>query len=153
MDKTARKEPIRLSEINFIPILIAIAVVFFTLGIISLKISLFFIDNFVIISVILYLIKKRGAKRTDVLLVGLCDSGKTLLYSLVINGAEVETFTSLKENFGLLTLQNGIFRLVDLPGHERLRLRLLDTFKSTTKAIVYVVDSSTIQKETKDVAE
>jgi signal recognition particle receptor subunit beta len=103
--------------------------------------------------VILFLIKRRGAKRTDVLLAGICDSGKTLLYSLILNGSEVETFTSLKENFGFLTLTNGILRLVDLPGHERLRLRLLDNYKSSTKALVYVIDSSTIQKEIKDVAE
>lgn len=102
---------------------------------------------------ILFLIKRRKVKRTDVLLAGLCDSGKTLLYSLVLNGSEVETFTSLKENFGFLTLQNGIVRLVDLPGHERLRLRLLDTYKNSTKAIAYVIDSSTVQKEIKDAAE
>lgn len=101
----------------------------------------------------MFLVKRRKAKRTDVLLAGLCDAGKTLLYSLVLNGSEVETFTSLKENFGFLTLQNGIVRLVDLPGHERLRLRLLNTYKHSTKAITFVVDSSTIQKEIKDVAE
>lgn len=32
MDKTTRKEPIRLSEINYTPILIAIAAIFVTLG-------------------------------------------------------------------------------------------------------------------------
>jgi len=88
------------------------------------------------------------------LLAGLCDSGKTLLYSLILNGNEVETFTSLKENCGLLNLENSkTLRLVDLPGHERLRLRLLDNYKNTTKAFVYVVDSSTVQKDIKDVAE
>lgn len=102
---------------------------------------------------ILFLIKNRKAKRTDVLLAGLCDSGKTLLYSLLLNGSEVETFTSLKENFGFITLQNGIVRLVDLPGHERLRVRLLDTYKKSAKAIVYVIDSSTVQKEIKDATE
>lgn len=87
------------------------------------------------------------------LLAGLCDSGKTLIYSMVLNGSDVETFTSLKENFGFLTLPNGMLRVVDLPGHERLRLRLLDAYKNSTKALVYVIDSSTIQKEIKDVAE
>lgn len=32
MDKTTRKEPIRLSEINFTPILIAVAVILITFG-------------------------------------------------------------------------------------------------------------------------
>jgi signal recognition particle receptor subunit beta len=158
MDKTARKEPIRLSEMNFTPILIAVAVVFFTLGEISLKFLRFVAVTrltcaIATVLVILFLIKKRGVKRTDVLLAGLCDSGKTLLYSLVLNGSEVETFTSLKENFGFLTLPSGVLRLVDLPGHERLRLRLLDTYKNSTKALVYVVDSNTVAKEIKDVAE
>ena len=155
MDKTARKQPIRLSEINFTPILIGVAVVFFTLGGNSFKTLILIFINFFVFQflVIIFLIKKRGVKRTDILLAGLCDSGKTLLYSLILNGTEVETFTSLKENFGFLTLQNGVMRLVDLPGHERLRLRLLDGYKSSTKALVFVIDSSTVQKEIKDVAE
>lgn len=32
MDKTTRKESMRLSEMNFMPVLIAIAVIFVTLG-------------------------------------------------------------------------------------------------------------------------
>lgn len=117
-----------------------------------MKFSVFTII-FLWIVVILYLIKKRKTRRTDVLLAGLCDSGKTLLYSLILNGKEVETFTSLNANFGFLTLQSGIVRLVDLPGHERLRLRLLENYKNSTKALVYVIDSATVQKELKDVAE
>lgn len=106
------------------------------------------------LSVVIYLIKKRAPKRTDLLLAGLCDSGKTFLYSLLLNGSEVETFTSLKENCGLLSLESSkTFRLVDLPGHERLRLRLLDSYKNTTKALVYVIDSSSVQRDIKDVAE
>lgn len=72
---------------------------------------------------------------------------------MILNGKEIETFTSLKENTGYVSLNDKTFRLVDLPGHERLRLRLLDNFKNTTKALVYVVDSNTVQKEIKDVAE
>lgn len=153
MDKTARKEPIRLSEINFTPILIAIGAIFLTLGDIDAKYFLKRKNEDFVILVIIFLIKKRKTKRTDVILAGVCDSGKTLLYSLILNGSEVETFTSLKENFGFLTLQTGTVRLVDLPGHERLRLRLLDSYRNSTKAIVFVVDSAMIQKEIKDVAE
>jgi signal recognition particle receptor subunit beta len=102
---------------------------------------------------IFYLIKKRSPRRSDILIAGLCDSGKTLLYSLVVNGKQTETFTSLKENVSLITVKDKAFRLVDLPGHERLRLRMLDTYKNTTKALVYVIDSCSVQKEIKDVAE
>lgn len=92
-------------------------------------------------------------KRTDIVLAGLCDSGKTLLFSMLINGKEIETFTSLKENSGFLNVQSGLLRLVDMPGHERLRLKLLDTYKQSTKALIYVIDSCSVQKEIKDVAE
>lgn len=71
---------------------------------------------------------------------------------MLINGKQIETFTSLKENSGFLTVQSGM-RLVDMPGHERLRLKLLDTYKQSAKALVYVIDSCTVQKEIKDVAE
>lgn len=44
-------------------------------------------------------------------------------------------------------------RLVDLPGQERLRNKFFDQYKNSAKAIVYVIDSVTIQKEIRDVAE
>lgn len=155
MDRTTGKEFVEENEFNFIPVIVAVALVLITLGktqlnLVCVRFVIRFLEKF---SVVLFLIKRRQLQRTDVLLAGLCDSGKTLLYSLILNGSEIETFTSLKENLGILTLPKGTARLVDLPGHERLRLRLLDTYKSYTKALVYVIDSSVIQKEVKDVAE
>lgn len=52
----------------------------------------------------------------------------------------------------LLFFQNTL-RIVDLPGQERLRNKFFDQFKNSAKAVVYVVDSVTIQKEIRDVAE
>ncbi|PNJ39805.1 SRPRB isoform 1, partial [Pongo abelii] len=43
--------------------------------------------------------------------------------------------------------------LIDLPGHESLRLQFLERFKSSARAIVFVVDSAAFQREVKDVAE
>lgn len=43
--------------------------------------------------------------------------------------------------------------MIDLPGQERLRNKFFDQYKNSAKAIVYVVDSVTIQKEIRDVAE
>lgn len=43
--------------------------------------------------------------------------------------------------------------MIDLPGQERLRNKFFDQYKSSAKAIIYVVDSVTIQKEIRDVAE
>lgn len=105
------------------------------------------------ISVILFLWKKRRASRTDLLLTGLCDSGKTALFSQLLYSKESETFTSITENVGEYKCNKGVLRLVDIPGHERLRIKFFDQYKSYAKAIVYVVDSVTFQKDIRDVAE
>jgi len=42
---------------------------------------------------------------------------------------------------------------VDTPGNERLRNKYFDKYKSSAKAVVYVIDSVTIQKNVKDVTE
>lgn len=38
-------------------------------------------------------------------------------------------------------------------GHERLRPQFLETYAGSARAVIFVVDSSTITKEIKDVAE
>lgn len=43
--------------------------------------------------------------------------------------------------------------IVDIPGHERLRYKYIDEHKASTKGIVFVVDSLTIQDDLKDAAE
>lgn len=73
---------------------------------------------------------------------------------MLISGNAVDTFTSLKENFGLKQLLNSkAIRIVDIPGHERLRLKFLDQYKYSGKALAFIIDSSTISKEIRDVAE
>lgn len=44
-------------------------------------------------------------------------------------------------------------RVVDIPGHERVRAKFLEHEKRSSLAIVYVVDSSTLQKQLRDAAE
>lgn len=44
-------------------------------------------------------------------------------------------------------------QVVDIPGHERLRHRYLDEYKKTARGLIYVVDSLTLNKEIRDVAE
>ncbi|MBN3298544.1 SRPRB protein, partial [Amia calva] len=43
--------------------------------------------------------------------------------------------------------------MIDLPGHESLRPQYVEKFKSSARAIVFVVDSAVFQKEVRDVAE
>lgn len=138
MDKVNRKPSAvpteAQGELDYTPILLAVIVVLVTL-------------------MLLYVWKKKRSARSDVLLTGLCDSGKTLLFSHLILGDAKETFTSIKENVGYLTTSKGELRLVDIPGHERLRGKFFDQYKSLAKAIVYVIDSVTIQKDVRDVAD
>ncbi|GLV32465.1 Signal recognition particle receptor beta [Carabus blaptoides fortunei] len=57
------------------------------------------------------------------------------------------------ENTGEYLVNKKSLRIIDIPGHERLRGKFFDSYKNTAKGIVYVVDSLTLQKEVKDVAE
>ncbi|XP_029374225.1 signal recognition particle receptor subunit beta [Echeneis naucrates] len=94
--------------------------------------------------------------RSAVLLVGLCDSGKTLLFSRLLSGKFKRTQTSITDNSAPYKAKNdrgSTWTLIDLPGHESLRPQYLEKFKSTARAIVFVVDSAIFQKEVRDVAE
>uniref|UniRef100_A0A182Q9H6 Signal recognition particle receptor subunit beta n=1 Tax=Anopheles farauti TaxID=69004 RepID=A0A182Q9H6_9DIPT len=133
--KSSAKASIKLSEINYTPVLIALAVVLLTL-------------------VILFLWKRKKTVRSAVLFTGLCDSGKTFLFTHLCLGEGRETFTSIKENVGNYRTDKGHeLKVVDVPGHERLRGKFFDEYKNIAKAIVYMVDSVTVQKDIRDVAD
>ena len=90
-----------------------------------------------------FLWKKKSQKRTDLLLTGLCESGKTLLFSQLLHNVASETFTSISENIGEYVAEGSgkSLRVIDIPGHERLRGRFFDQYKKTAKGIVFVVDA------------
>lgn len=104
---------------------------------------------------IYYLWKKRSQKRTDILLTGLCEAGKTVTFSQLLFNELRETFTSISENSGSYAIDDTgkEVQVIDIPGHERLRNRFVDQYKRTAKGIVYVVDSVNVQKDIRDVAE
>uniref|UniRef100_A0A8C6WKN3 Signal recognition particle receptor subunit beta n=1 Tax=Neogobius melanostomus TaxID=47308 RepID=A0A8C6WKN3_9GOBI len=94
--------------------------------------------------------------RSSVLLVGLCDSGKTLLFSRLLSGKFKRTQTSITDSSAPFKTKNeksSTWTLIDLPGHDSLRAQYLEKFKSAARAIVFVVDSAIFQKEVRDVAE
>ncbi|KAM6960689.1 signal recognition particle receptor subunit beta-like [Aplochiton taeniatus] len=94
--------------------------------------------------------------RSAILLVGLCDSGKTLLFSRLLTGRFVRTQTSITDSSAPYKSKNergNMLTLIDLPGHDSLRPQYLEKFKSAARAIVFVVDSAIFQKEVRDVAE
>ena len=90
----------------------------------------------------------------DVLICGICDSGKTTLLSQLISGKAVQTYTSMTHNKMTFPVENkDSVELVDVPGHERVRAQILDTFSGSARALVFMVDSNTVSKQIRDVAE
>lgn len=109
-----------------------------------------------VVLITLFLLKLifRGRKaRRDVQILGLCDAGKTLIWSQLLHGRKVDTLTSIKENIDVYQTNKGLLRLVDVPGHERLRMKFFDQYKETTRALIFVIDAMTFQKDLRDVAE
>ncbi|KAJ8964853.1 hypothetical protein NQ314_004571 [Rhamnusium bicolor] len=114
-----------------------------------------FISIFVlVITLVLFILyKRRKSSRQGILLTGLCDSGKTLIYSQLIYNKNVQTHTSIKENIGSYLNTNDTLKIVDIPGHERLRDKFFEQYKGIAKGIVFVVDSLTLQQDIRDAAE
>uniref|UniRef100_A0A0P5H846 Signal recognition particle receptor subunit beta n=1 Tax=Daphnia magna TaxID=35525 RepID=A0A0P5H846_9CRUS len=104
--------------------------------------------------IFLFVWRKGRVSRRGICLVGLCESGKTLIFSQLIYKKAVESFTSMKENVGVLDIANkGALKLIDIPGHERVRQRFFDSYKNTARGIVFVLDSFSLNKDIRDVAE
>ncbi|VEL12598.1 unnamed protein product [Protopolystoma xenopodis] len=110
--------------------------------------------------ILIYLLKRH--KKTDVILLGICESGKTTIFYKLVHNSHAMTFTSLKENKGpygsdvsipYLLKQKMKLNIVDIPGHEKLRYEFFDRHKSSLKALIFVVDSNTISYDLKDTAE
>ncbi|XP_018407436.1 PREDICTED: signal recognition particle receptor subunit beta [Cyphomyrmex costatus] len=108
----------------------------------------------IVITLVLYVFwRKRKSTGNTILLTGLSDSGKTLIYARLLYSKFVKTYTSIKENIGAITIDYHSLKIVDIPGDERLRGKYFDKYKSSVKGLVYIIDAVTIQKEIRDVAE
>lgn len=103
---------------------------------------------------LLYLLLRGStSKRPNILLTGLCDSGKTLLFTQLTQNAFRLTHTSMQENHGVVKIKGTDVAIVDLPGHDRKRQQLFEKYSCTARGIVFLIDSTTVVKELKDVAE
>ncbi|CAH8501793.1 unnamed protein product [Heterobilharzia americana] len=92
-------------------------------------------------------------KLKNVLFIGICDSGKTTLFSSIVYGSPSTTFTSLNENVANLQVNKKALVLVDVPGHEKVRNEIIQKYKVDTLALIFVIDSKTVQSDIKDIAE
>lgn len=126
-------QPLNLGDPQIIGIVIAVLIILITIG--------------------FFLWRYKKAARKAVLLMGLSDAGKTLIYTRLLHHKFVRTHTSVKENNGEYDCGKGVLRIVDIPGHERLRMKFFDECKQAAKGIVYIIDSVTVQKDIQDVAE
>ncbi|CAO3628711.1 unnamed protein product [Cunninghamella blakesleeana] len=105
----------------------------------------------IVIFVSLSLVKKQQ-KGNTILLLGIPGAGKTSLFTFLRYDKVASTVTSMKENEGKITIENKTFDLVDMPGHERVRYRYLD-FLPVSYKIIFVVDSTTLHNQVRQVAE
>jgi len=114
----------------------------------------------VLLSTFLFFLVVSCSRRSGadlILLLGLSSSGKTKLFTLLVNNTEIESYVSMKENIWNGSLASvggkGQFHLVDVPGHDKIRKQIFDQYKGRTKGLIFIVDSFSFSKEAKDVAE
>ncbi|KAK8757197.1 hypothetical protein V5799_000100 [Amblyomma americanum] len=87
----------------------------------------------VLITTLIFFQRRKNLRRA-VLIVGLSDSGKTLLFSQLVARKKVGTYTSIKENKASYDVpKKGPLSLIDLPGNDRMRARFLDQFKGVAR--------------------
>ncbi|XP_055942113.1 signal recognition particle receptor subunit beta-like [Argiope bruennichi] len=108
----------------------------------------------VLITMVIFLIlRRKSVSRRNVLVTGLSDAGKTLLFSRLVSSKNVITYTSMKENIAIYRVdKKRTVTLVDIPGNDRLRDKYIEQFLGLTRGIIFVVDSFNFQKEIRDVA-
>jgi len=106
-----------------------------------------------ILILLFYILKNKHSGRKDFLIMGLCESGKTSIFMHLIHNKLSRTFTSIKENVGEYKSGRLSARLVDIPGHYRVRDKCFEQYKTLAKGIIFVIDSSTVQKDVRDVAD
>ena len=87
---------------------------------------------------------KKVSSKEEILIYLLGHVTKYKLFDHVVNALMVKKFPWF--------LQKSI-DLVDIPGSERIRNLNLDPYRANIRGIVFFVDSLTIQKEIRDVAE
>jgi hypothetical protein len=61
------------------------------------------LTSFDVYLVLIYFWRQRRGARSGILMVGLNDSGKTLMFSRIVHDQYVKTFTSVNENVGEVT--------------------------------------------------
>jgi len=120
--------------------------------------STIFVSLLVVLSTIIILrwwTKRRQQHHgTNLLLCGISKSGKTLLFNQLTLNANKQTSNSTKINHGIMTLDYLCtdrpikeVHVIDLPGNLRQRQYTFQAYKTSIKGIIFVIDSTTIEKK------
>lgn len=112
--------------------------------------------SLLVLALIVWCVLRGASKGSHVCLLGLSDSGKTLLHQRLRNGCFLRTQNSIKENVATYAVSNKKgkpVKLVDIPGDERIRDTIFNKYKDSLRAIILVVDSVNFPRESRNLAE
>ncbi|EIN07239.1 P-loop containing nucleoside triphosphate hydrolase protein [Punctularia strigosozonata HHB-11173 SS5] len=119
-----------------------------TLGIASFSFAVLLLALFV------YARRSSRTRGNAVLLLGASDAGKTAILTTLAYHQTIPTHTSIQINATVIALPESkrSLRLVDVPGHPRIRDQFRE-YLPEAKALMFVVDASTISRNGTAVAE
>ncbi|WVW83319.1 hypothetical protein I302_105338 [Kwoniella bestiolae CBS 10118] len=110
----------------------------------------------------LFRTSKKTSRRsgpTTVLLIGPSDGGKTSIFTKLVHNTHIQTHTSIQPSITTFPLnspfddgQSKLIKLVDLPGHPRLKDELKKYVREAS-AVVFVVDIQALVRNSAAVAE
>ncbi|KZT71307.1 P-loop containing nucleoside triphosphate hydrolase protein [Daedalea quercina L-15889] len=107
----------------------------------------------VLLAIIAIISRRKSTSKGDaLLLVGPSDAGKTTIFSTLVYKQTLPSHTSMQSNVSFMPLQDKHLRVVDVPGHPRIRDQFRD-YMADAQGIAFVVDSSTVSRNGAAVAE
>nr|QXF29058.1 SRb [Gefionella okellyi] len=110
------------------------------------------------VAVLLRCCRSKAARGDAVLLAGISDAGKTVLFHRLRDNKLIESHTSQKENSGRFAVASGTdareLLFIDFPGHPRLRPELWQRIeKVQLRAVIFLVDATNVEATRKDAGE
>jgi len=115
--------------------------------------------NFIGFFILVLFISFRKSSKKTVYILGPSDAGKTTLLSTLVTKGEASPITVTSQTANIYdnynTLKNKIFRLIDIPGADKVRSSVLafNLARFPAAALIFVVDSCSVVKDSREAAE